>query len=116
LNSEKNSEVFYTIGEVSEKTGIKPYILRYWEKEFPFLQPIKNKAGHRLYTERDIFIINNIKNLLHQKGYSIRGAKNVMWEILLGGKKSVVNPGLEEIKKDLRELLTILRKSLHLDR
>jgi len=115
LNSEKSSEVFYTIGEVSEKTGIKPYILRYWEKEFPFLQPIKNKAGHRLYTKRDIFIIDNIKALLYRSGYSIQGAKKVMWEILLGEKSSNVNPSLEEIKNDLREVLAILRKSLASD-
>jgi DNA-binding transcriptional MerR regulator len=103
---------FLAIGDVSDLTGIKPYVLRYWEKEFPFLQPMKNKAGHRLYTKRDIFIIRSIQDLLYQKGYSIAGAKKVLWKILLGKQDSSVKQILDELKGDLNELLSEVKKNL----
>jgi DNA-binding transcriptional MerR regulator len=112
LEKESNKIGFYTIGDVSEKTGVKSYILRYWEKEFPFLQPVKNKAGHRLYTERDIFIVNKIKELLYKKGYSIPGAKKILWDILLGKKTNSVNDHIEEIKSDLLEMLDLINRNL----
>ena len=105
-------ESFYTIGEVSEITETKPYVLRYWEKEFPYLQPIKNKAGHRVYSQKDIFIINNIRELLYEKGYSIAGAKKVLWKILLGETDISLQDILEEIKGDLKELLNIIDSNL----
>jgi DNA-binding transcriptional MerR regulator len=112
LESKKGKIEFLSIGDVSQKTGVKPYILRYWEKEFPFLQPLKNKAGHRIYSPRDLFIIKNIKKLLYAKGYSISGAKKVLWEILLGNKNTGYWKQIEEIRKDLLEALEIINKSL----
>jgi len=109
---DKNSGIFYTIGNVSEITGVKPYILRYWEKEFPFLQPIKNKVGHRVYTRRDIFIIQNIKELLYIRGYSINGAKKLLWNILLGRRKNTINTQIQEIKRDLIEMLDLINQNL----
>lgn len=115
IKSEKESSKagFCSIGEVSEQTGVKPYILRYWEKEFPFLQPMKNKAGHRLYTKRDVFIIKNIKELLYKRGYSISGAKKVLWDVLLGKKDNSFKVYIEEIKRGLNELLEIIDGNLH---
>ena len=101
-----------TIGVVSEQTGIKPYILRYWEKEFPFLQPLKNKAGHRLYSPRDVFIIRNIKELLYNQGYSISGAKKVLLDVLLGRRSSSLRQYLDEIREDLHEILNVINNSL----
>ncbi len=112
MGKENNKTGFSPIGDVSEKTGVKSYILRYWEKEFPFLQPIKNKAGHRLYTERDVFIVNKIKELLYKKGYSIPGAKKVLFEILLGKKNNRINDPIEEIKNDLLEMLDLINRNL----
>jgi len=112
LELKKGEIEFLSIGDVSVQTGVKPYILRYWEKEFPFLQPLKNKAGHRLYSPRDIFIIKSIKKLLYSKGYSISGAKKVLWETLLGKRNRGIHQHLEEIKKDLQEALDIINKSL----
>lgn len=113
LENEKTTALnFYTIGDVADLTGIKPYVLRYWEKEFPFLQPMKNKAGHRLYSRRDIFIIRSIQELLYEKGYSIAGAKKVLWKILLGEQDSSVRKILEELKADLKEVLEVLEKNL----
>jgi len=117
LPSKNLNDTFFTIGEVAQQTGIKPYILRYWEKEFPFLQPIKNKVGHRLYTPKDIYIIKKLKTLIYQKGYSIAGAKKAMWKLLLkntddSSQANIRASMLEEIKRDLREVLDIINKSL----
>lgn len=110
----KKSDIsFQTIGEVSEHTGIKPYVLRYWEKEFPFLQPLKNKAGHRLYSPRDIYIIKNIRELLYNQGYSISGAKKVLWDILLGRKNTNLKLYIDELKRDLHELIEVINKNLN---
>ena len=103
---------WYTIGEVSESTGVKSYILRYWEKEFPFLQPVKNKAGHRLYSERDIQIVKNIRELLYERGYSISGAKKVLLESLLGKKRETLKSSIDEIRSALKEALSAIENSL----
>jgi DNA-binding transcriptional MerR regulator len=99
------SEVFYSIGEVSEKIGVKPYVLRYWEREFPFLQPMKNRAGHRLYTERDVFIVKKIKEMVHQRGYSISGARKVLMDLLLGKEKDPRKHYINEIRDELLQML-----------
>jgi DNA-binding transcriptional MerR regulator len=104
---------FSTIGKVSEKTGVKPYILRYWEREFPFLQPIKNRAGHRLYSDRDIYIVKNIKELVHGKGYSIQGAKKVLLDMLLGRKQDPKGKYIDEIRADLLEMLETINRNLN---
>ena len=103
---------YYTIGTVSLKTGVKSYILRYWEKEFPFLQPMKNRVGHRLYSERDLFIVKKIKILLYERGFSISGAKKILWDILLGKKKTSKQQYLYEIRSDLHDMLDIIDKNL----
>jgi len=112
IKSEAEKNNFLTIGEVAEKTGVKAYILRYWEKEFPFLQPVKNRAGHRTYTKRDMFIIRQIKKLMYEKGYSIAGAKNVLWDVLLGRRKNSRMEFIEEIRKDLNEMLNAIDQNL----
>ena len=68
-------KLYYSIGEVSEITGLKQYVLRYWESEFPALSPSKNRAGNRVYKERDIQYIKLIKHLLYDKKFTIEGAK-----------------------------------------
>jgi len=68
-------KLYYSIGEVSEITGLKQYVLRYWESEFPSLSPSKNRAGNRVYKERDIQYIKLIKFLLYEKKFTIEGAK-----------------------------------------
>ncbi len=112
MEMDRNKIGFQSIGDVSHQTGVKPHILRYWEKEFPFLQPLKNKAGHRMYTPRDVAIIKNIKNLLYTKGYSISGAKKVLWDTLLGKTDPDINDFIREVETDLRELLHIIEGNL----
>jgi DNA-binding transcriptional MerR regulator len=74
----KLSRIYYSISEVSKLTDIEPYVLRYWETEFEQLKPAKNRAGNRIYTNRDIKIIMMIKRLLREEGYTIEGAKKVL--------------------------------------
>ncbi len=68
-------KLYYSIGEVSEITGLKQYVLRYWESEFSQLNPSKNSAGNRNYRKTDIDLINEIKELLYDKRFTIKGAK-----------------------------------------
>ena len=69
------NKLFYRIGEVSRLTGLEPYVLRYWETEFPMLQPQKNRAGQRTYRRRDVEMALRIKELLYDEQYTIAGAK-----------------------------------------
>jgi len=68
----------YKIGEVCEITGTQPYVLRFWESEFPGLAPQKNRSGQRIYRKRDIDLIEKIKVLLYEKEYTIAGARKVL--------------------------------------
>ena len=68
-------KLYYSITEVGEITGLKPHILRYWETEFPFLRPKRNRAGNRAYRKKDIEMILVIRRLLYDEGYTIEGAK-----------------------------------------
>ncbi len=65
----------FRIGEVSRLTSTKPFVLRYWETEFPMLQPVKSPKGHRLYRREDIETVFTIKRLLYDEGFTIAGAR-----------------------------------------
>lgn len=71
-------KLYYSISEVSKITGLEQYVLRYWESEFEQLKPAKNRAGNRIYTNRDIKMILYIKKLLRDERYTIEGAKQVL--------------------------------------
>lgn len=73
-------KLYYSISEVSKITEVEQYVLRYWETEFEQLKPQKNRAGNRIYTNKDIQTILLIKNLLREKKYTIEGAKNILAE------------------------------------
>jgi DNA-binding transcriptional MerR regulator len=73
-------KLYYSISEVSTITGLEQYVLRYWESEFPQLKPAKNRAGNRIYTNKDIKLIIYIKKLLRDERYTIEGAKRVLEE------------------------------------
>jgi DNA-binding transcriptional MerR regulator len=70
-----SKKLFYKIGEACKLLDIQPYVLRYWETEFPFLSPGKSKSGQRVYSAKEIEIIRRIKALLYDEGYTIAGAK-----------------------------------------
>ena len=75
MNQPQIKKLYYSIGEVAELTSLKPYVLRYWETEFPALKPTKNRAGNRIYKDRDLKILFHIKYLLYDQKYTIEGAR-----------------------------------------
>lgn len=114
-------KLYFRIGEVARLVGVEPYVLRYWETEFPTLAPKKSGSGHRLYRRKDVELLLEIKRLLYEKRYTIEGARQ-----FLGGQgksmqqKAVVRSEqgqlfdptasiLEEVRKELNEILTLLK-------
>ncbi len=109
--------LYYSIAEVSDITGLKPYVLRYWETEFPELRPQKNRAGNRIYKKSDILLVFAIKRLLYQEKYTIEGARQKLRQLKenkeLNGQLSWIqeakkNGFLEEIRQTIVECLQIL--------
>lgn len=115
-------EKLYKIGEVCKVADLQPYVLRYWETEFPQLSPNKSGGGQRLYTKHELDTILRIKDLLYKDGFTIAGAKKkletdmsepvpVMAETPAPSTpmSRASNEGLEKVKRELRELLELLR-------
>lgn len=71
-------KLYFPIREVAELTGVETYVLRFWEKEFPMLQPVKESSGHRRYRRKDIEMALEIKRLLYDEGFTIPGARTAM--------------------------------------
>ena len=113
-------KLYYSISEVSKITQVEQYVLRYWETEFEELNPQKNRAGNRIYTNKDIQLILHIKSLLRDKRYTIEGAKKILLdqekdtEIKQPPKEEPAAKESEEkkekpsIKKDLEEVKSFL--------
>jgi DNA-binding transcriptional MerR regulator len=117
-------KLYFRIGDVSRLAGVKPYVLRYWETEFPAIAPKKSGTGHRLYRRKDVEFILEIKHLLYEKRFTIEGARKA---IETRGKKSAglkppnVKPAqtvlfgvpatqdLSEIRRELLEIVELLR-------
>src|SRR5579864_4887856 len=77
--------LYYKIGEACKALGIQPYVLRYWETEFPALSPSKSRSGQRVYSEKELEVIRRIKQLLYDEGYTIAGAKKKLEGELAAG-------------------------------
>ncbi len=73
--AELPDKLYFKIGEVAKLVGVKPYVLRYWETEFPSIRPGKTRSKHRLYRRRDVETLLEIRRLLHDERYTIEGAK-----------------------------------------
>lgn len=78
----KAPELKYSIEEVSDLTGLKPHVLRYWESEFPQLKPERSRANQRLYRQKDLDLILHIKRLVHERGFTLQGARKQLDEDL----------------------------------
>src|ERR1700752_413028 len=87
------NKLFFKIGEVCEITDTQPYVLRYWESEFPALAPAKNSSGQRIYRRRDIETVLRIKQLLYEEGFTIAGAKKRLEVELTGRTETPPPPG-----------------------
>lgn len=118
------NKLFFKIGEVCEITDTQPYVLRYWESEFPALAPAKNSSGQRIYRRRDIETVLRIKQLLYEEGFTIAGAKKRL-EVELAGRTDTPAPeakavpegddrghvALRQVRDQLREILTLLDRN-----
>ncbi len=109
-------KLFYKIGEVCEICAIEPHVLRYWEGEFPTLSPSKNRAGQRIYRQKDLEMVETIHRLLHEEGYTIAGARRKLAQAGSGdGLPLFTDPSrvarrraLAEIRSDLEEIIRLL--------
>ena len=72
---------YFTIGEVSELCGVKPYVLRYWEQEFTQLKPMKRRGNRRYYQHHEVLLVRRIRDLLYDQGFTISGARNRLSEL-----------------------------------
>jgi len=119
-------KLYFRIGEVSRLAGIKPYVLRFWETEFPALMPKKSGTGHRLYRRKDVEAVLEIKRLLYDKRFTIEGARKFLEGRVKPApaspavrknsrKQAALFPetlpagALDEIRRELRSLLDLLR-------
>jgi DNA-binding transcriptional MerR regulator len=112
-------KLYYSISEVSKITDMEQYVLRYWESEFEQLNPQKNRAGNRIYTNKDIQIILHIKSLLREKKYTIEGAKKILINFKLKpvlvkdeSEYSVENENISTDLNDNKKERTSLKKDL----
>jgi len=102
-------KLFYKIGEVSKIADVEPYVLRYWETEFPFLKPRKSKSGQRIYVRKDLDLIFQIKDLLYKERFTIEGVRKRLGEA--GHVKSPSMP-VEKMKVSSSEALEMIKARL----
>ena len=92
---------YFTIGEVSDLCGVKPYVLRYWEQEFTQLKPMKRRGNRRYYQHHEVLLIRRIRELLYEQGFTISGARNRLTDA--GNARSQVDPVDNPIEDDWSE-------------
>lgn len=92
-------KLYFKIGEACKQLDIQPYVLRYWETEFPALSPDKSKSGQRVYSRQDLGIIRRIKELLYDEGYTIAGAKKKLEGELESGSLGEGDAEAKAVKK-----------------
>jgi DNA-binding transcriptional MerR regulator len=104
----------YRIGEVSRLTELKPFVLRYWETEFPMLEPVKSPSGHRVYRQEDVDLVFKIKRLLYDEGYTIAGARRHLRENGAVGSEAISSAPHNDNASELlsRKMLLDLRDTL----
>jgi len=103
---------YYSISDVAEESDLKPYVLRFWEKEFPMLHPKKNRAGNRTYQRKDIDLVMRIKHLLYQEGYTIEGARQRLKAEIAGQTDPPeavrTRKFLSDLRRELEAISTLL--------
>jgi DNA-binding transcriptional MerR regulator len=106
---------FFSIGEVCEITDLKPHVLRYWESQFKFLNPAKNRSGNRVYQRKEVELILLVKHLLYTEKYTIEGARQKVEEQRKAGDlKTVARAALaletvEAMERELKDLLRAIQ-------
>lgn len=102
------SKRYFTISEVSELTGVKPHVLRYWEQEFSQLRQVKRRGNRRYYQHHEVLLVRRIRSLLYDDGFTIHGARQ-----RLGDNGEVVKPvSAQEVRAELKSILKWLDESV----
>lgn len=117
MRHRQDTRLYYSISEASAIAKVKPHVLRYWETQFKMLRPKKNKAGNRMYRKRDLRLIQIIKELLYEKGFTISGARRKLLDERAQLREQLDLPFTEvdrtallaEIRRDLEEVLLELK-------
>lgn len=105
---------YFTIGEVSELCGVKQHVLRYWEQEFTQLSPVKRRGNRRYYQHHEVLLVRRIRELLHDEGFTISGARNKLGESALAQQEEVQEADrlralLAQTREELSSLLVQLK-------
>ena len=126
LTAEIPDKLYFPIREAARITGVEPYVLRFWEKEFPMFRPLKGGSGHRRYRRRDIEVALEIKRLLYQQCFTIAGARHQLKKTKGSSEPAASTPNLKQrdlqfgdvprsallrIRRELDQILTILSKT-----
>jgi DNA-binding transcriptional MerR regulator len=115
--SDEPVQEFFSIGEVCELTDLKPHVLRYWESQFRFLNPAKNRSGNRVYQRKEIELIQLVKHLLYSEKYTIEGARQKIDEHRKSGalrgqaRVALSVETLSDMERQLEETLRVLEGS-----
>src|SRR5579859_3936879 len=119
-NPEIPDKLYFRIGEVGELVGVEPYVLRYWETEFPSVGPKKSGTGHRMYRRKEVELLLKIKHLLYEKKYTIEGARQYLYSESKNSRRKrpvkseqrelFASDHLPEIRKELAAILEFLDK------
>jgi DNA-binding transcriptional MerR regulator len=110
-STEIPDKVYFKIGEVSELTGVKPYVLRYWESEFNIVKPSKSISNQRMYKKKEVELILEIKRLLYEDKFTIAGAKKILQEKARQNTAGTSpNSKTRDVLVDLREMLVEIKK------
>ena len=108
---------FFSIGEVCDITDLKPHVLRYWESQFKFLNPAKNRSGNRVYQRKEIELILLVKHLLYTEKYTIEGARQKIDEHRKDGalraeaRGALAAETLADVERHVADLLAVLERS-----
>ncbi|HEX6707161.1 MAG TPA: MerR family transcriptional regulator [Albitalea sp.] len=103
---------YFTIGEVSDLCGVKPYVLRYWEQEFTQLKPMKRRGNRRYYQHHEVLLIRRIRELLYEQGFTISGARNRLSEAAPARANEV--PGIEGLEVEETSLADVVEE-IHIE-
>jgi DNA-binding transcriptional MerR regulator len=100
---------YFTIGEVSELCDVKPHVLRYWEQEFPMLNPVKRRGNRRYYQRQDVIMIRQIRSLLYEQGFTIGGARQRLGGEQMKVEATQIRQLIDQTISELEDVLLVLK-------
>jgi DNA-binding transcriptional MerR regulator len=122
VTAHRELQEFYSIGDVCQLTDLKPHVLRYWEGQFRFLHPAKNRSGNRVYQRREIELIMLVKHLLYTEKFTLEGARQRIEHYRRNGtlkaeaRQALEHETIEDLTNQLRSVLAILDQKVPIER